>query len=51
MMIFYENNVEVENYKYDIQKEEVTECKIGSCNNYKEALKVLNKQVLNLFKK
>lgn len=51
IMIFDENNVEVENYKYDIQKEEVTECKIGSCNNYKEALKVLNKQVLNLFKK
>lgn len=51
IMIFDENNVEVENYKYDIQKEKVTECKIGSCNNYKEALKILNKQVLNLLKK
>ena len=51
VLIFDENNVEVENYKYDVQKEKVTECKIGSCNNYKEALKILNKQVLNLLKK
>ena len=42
--------MEIENYTYDVNKDEVTECKTGSCNDYKNVLKILNKNVLNLLK-
>lgn len=45
--IFDKNNVEIENYLYDVSNEEVLECNTGSCNNYSEAIKTLNDNVLN----
>lgn len=46
--IFDENNLEIENYKYDVANGKVQECKTGKCNNYEEVLEILNKKVLNL---
>ncbi len=45
--IFDKNNVEIENYLYDVFNKEVLECNAGSCNNYSEAIKTLNDNILN----
>lgn len=49
--IFDENNLEIENYKYDVTNKKIKECKTGKCNNYEEALAIINKKVLNLLYK
>ena len=46
--IFDENNVEIENYTYDVTNNMVIECVTGKCNNYDEAMKKLNDDVLYL---
>ena len=46
--IFAENNVEIENYTYDVTNNMVIECVTGKCNNYDEAMKRLNNDVLYL---
>jgi len=48
VLIFDENNTEIENYKYDALNKKVIECKIGRCNSSKAAMSELNKNVLNL---
>lgn len=50
VIVFGENNMEIENYIYDVNKDKVTKCKTGSCNDYKNVLRILNKNVLNLLK-
>lgn len=49
--IFDKDNIEIENYTYDITNDKVTECITGKCNGYKEALDILNKNLLYLFYK
>ena len=49
--VFDSNNVEIENYKYDITNNKVIDCVVGKCNSYKDAMKLLNKNILNLLKK
>ena len=51
VLIYDENNLEIENYEYDVKNKKMIKCTTGSCNNYEEAMKVLNKNVLNLLKK
>jgi len=48
VLIFDENNTELENYRYDSLNEKILECKTGSCNNYKNAMKQLNENILEL---
>lgn len=48
--VFDENNTEIENYIYDNKNNKIVECINGSCNNYKEAMKILNKNILYLLK-
>ena len=50
VVVFDENNMEIQNYIYDAIKDKVIECKTGSCNDYKSVMGVLNKNVLNLLK-
>ena len=47
--IFDENNIEIENYTYDVTNDKVIECITGKCNSYKEAMDILNKNLLYLF--
>ena len=49
--IFNEDNIEIENYKYDVTNDKLLSCNIGKCNGYKEAMEILNKNVLYLLKK
>ena len=51
VLIYDENNIEIENYEYDVKNKKVTKCTTGSCNNYEEAMKKLNTDILYLFKK
>lgn len=46
--VFDKNNIEIENYSYDVLNNKVINCNIGKCNNYDEVLNVLNKNFLNL---
>lgn len=47
--IFDDNNLEIENYTYDVTNDKVTECITGKCNSYKEAMDTLNNNLLYLF--
>ena len=49
--IFNKDNIEIENYKYDITNDRIVSCNVGKCNGYKEAMDILNKNVLYLLKK
>ena len=51
VLICDENNTEIENYQYNVKKKKIIKCTSGSCNNYEEAMAILNKNVLNLLKK
>ena len=51
VLIYDENNTEIENYQYNVKKKKIIKCTSGSCNNYEEAMAILNKNVLNLLKK
>ena len=51
VLVYDENNLEIENYEYNIKNNKVIKCKTGSCNNYKEVMDTLNKNVLYLLKK
>lgn len=46
--IFNEHSIEIENYSYDTISEKVISCNTGSCKSYKHAMKILNKNILNL---
>lgn len=48
VLVFDENNTEIESYKYDSKNNKVIECKTGSCNDYKVAMELLNNNILNL---
>ena len=50
VLIVNDNNVEIENYAYNIANEKMIKCNNGSCNNYKEVMELLNKDILNLLK-
>ena len=47
--VFNENNLEVENYIYDAKEGEIIECNVGSCNDYKEAIRLIKKNFMSLF--
>ena len=49
-IIYDRNNLEIENYKYDVQNDKVIKCITGKCNNYEEALKIFDKEILYLLK-
>ena len=49
VLIYDENNLEIENYEYDALNNKVITCNTGSCNDYDEAMEILNKNVLFLF--
>ena len=49
ILIVDNNNVELENYSYNIEKDVIDECVIGSCNNYEEVLDTMQKNILYLF--
>ena len=50
ILIYDENNLEIENYEFDVKNDKVIECTTGKCNNYKEALKLFDKEILYLLK-
>lgn len=50
VQIFNDYNIEIENYTYDVTDDKVIECVTGKCNSYKEALDILDKNLLYLFK-
>ncbi len=47
ILVFDENNVEIENYEYNVNEDNVTICKVGRCNDARNAMKLLNQNVLN----
>ena len=49
--IYDENNLEIENYEYNAKTKKVTKCITGNCNSYRNAMDILNKNVLYLLKK
>ena len=49
--IYDENNIEIEDYEYNAKSEKIINCNIGSCNNYRNIMETLNKEVLYLLKK
>ena len=51
VLIYDENNLEIENYQFDAKNNKIIKCTTGSCNSYRNAMKILNKNVLNLLKK
>lgn len=48
--VFDENNTVIENYKYDVANNKRLECITGKCNSYKEAIKILNENIINLLR-
>ena len=50
-IVYDENNLEIENYEYDAINNKIINCKTGSCNDYDEAMEILNQNVLYLFYK
>ncbi len=50
ILVYDKNNLEIENYNYDVENDKVIECVTGKCNNYKEVLKLFDKEVLYLLK-
>ena len=51
VLIYDENNIEIENYEYDVKNKKITKCTTGSCNNYEDAMISLDENVLYLLKK
>lgn len=49
--IYDEKNIEIENYEYNAKTNKIITCTTGSCNNYRNVMKILDKEVLNLLKK
>ena len=49
--VYDENNLEIENYEYNAKAKKITKCITGSCNSYRNAMNVLNENVLYLLKK
>ncbi len=47
VLVFDENNVEIENYEYDVNNDKVLNCVVGTCSNYDIAMKLLNENILN----
>ena len=47
ILVFDENNVEIENYEYDVNNDKVLNCRVGTCSNYDIAMKLLNENILN----
>ena len=47
VLIFDENNTEIDNYLYDVANEKIISCATGSCNNYDTAMKLLNEDILD----
>lgn len=47
VLVVDENSTEISNYKYDVTNNKM-ECKVGSCNDYKTVLKILEDKVLYL---
>ncbi len=48
--IYTNNNIQVEEYTYDINNGKVIDCNVGKCNNYDEIMEKVNKNILNLIK-
>lgn len=46
--VFDENSTEVQKYKYDVANNKMN-CIVGSCNDYKNVLKMLDENILYLF--
>ena len=44
--VFNKNNIEIEDYEYDVQNKSVISCVIGNCNGYDKVLKFLNDNIL-----
>ena len=49
VIIYNKNNIEIEDYEYDITNNKVINCIIGKCNNYDKAIKFLNENILIYF--
>ena len=45
--IFDKNNIEIENYFYDVYNDKIISCFTGSCNNYNEVMNLLNENILD----
>ena len=45
--VYSENNTIIEKYSYDATNNKIMECVVGSCNDYEEAMNLLNKDILN----
>ena len=46
VVVTNENNIEIENYRYDAANAKMIECVTGSCNNYKKVIEFFNKNIL-----
>ena len=51
VIVYNKDNIEIENYEYNVKDKKLIKCEIGNCNNYEDAMETLNKEVLNLLKK
>ena len=51
VLIYDKNNLEIENYEYNLKNKTIVKCTVGSCNNYEEVMATLKKNVLYLLKK
>ena len=49
VIIFNKENIEIENYRYDIKNNKIMECITGSCKSYDKAVKFLNENILYIF--
>jgi len=49
--VFNDNTTEISNYRYDVKNDKVIECNVGMCNDYKNAMEVLDKHILKLIEK
>ncbi len=49
VLVFDQNNTEIEKYKYDNVNGKVLNCITGSCNDFEMAMNLLNKDILFLF--
>ena len=48
--IYTDNNIQVEEYTYNINNDKVINCNVGKCNNYDEIMEIVNKNILDLIK-
>lgn len=49
--IYNEDTTDIQNYTYDVANDKEINCIVGSCNDTKHAMKVINENFLDLFKK